>query len=305
MAYHKDGTVVWQTRSVSITGGGADVDGFFPAMDLPPSELATSTKTELNDEDDVAVLTDGGPASYDYFWGWIFPEKRDLFGFYGFAAHDDYSVLHALEASTNSFNAIGGDFTEIDDRPPHSPGGYVQWSVQQGYREFVNQYSSTGIRSLRVRVQPDNSPGAADDPAQVRAFHIYGDKADGANPDRLLFIDADTGLEYDEVQDWGDIPRGSVHDKDIYLLNNSATLAASSNVISFEGPYEASYTWYSIRDNSGASTAFSTQLTINGPISAGARYPASTNLTLRLSVPNSTDILGPHAAYLELASTWA
>ena len=156
-----------------------------------------------------------------------------------------------------------------------------------------------------MRVEPGKTVPFASDKTKFRALHLYGEIATAANPDRLIFIDDGTGLAYDELQDWGDIPRGSVHDKKIHLLNNSATLAATSNVITFEGLYQNSFEWYSIRDDSLASTAFSTSITIDGPVSAGARYPASTALTLRLSVPFSQD-LGPAAARLELVTgTWA
>jgi hypothetical protein len=154
---------------------------------------------------------------------------------------------------------------------------------------------------VRARVGPFKTVGSENNQARLAAFHWYGVIADDANPDRLMFIDDDTGLEYDEVQDWGDIPRGSVHDKEIYLYNNSATLSATSNVITFEGLYEDSYSWYTIMDNGSTAPAFSTSITVDGPISPGTRYPSTDTLTLRLTV-DPDENLGPAAARLKLAT---
>ena len=308
IAYDLDGTVMWKAYTPGDVALGGDTAGFYGSLNLPPSEQVLSTKQEYNDEDSVEVEQEGGPGDRDIAFAWVFPEKRDFFGFFGDAHHQTTDgKIKNLESSTDTTNGISGDWTELAAIPDQFPGGYQAWGVHQAYREFIGKYTSTGVRSVRIRIEPVKSSPAASDQCKLRAWHLYGDFATGANPDRLLFIDDDTGLEYDEVQDWGDIPRGSVHDKEIFLRNNSATLAASSNVISFEGLFEDSYQWYSIRDNSGASTSFSTSLTINGPIAAGARYPvASTDtFTLRLDVPASTN-LGPHAARLELATgTWA
>lgn len=305
IAYDEDGTVMIEMRSANDQPFGGDLAGRFNAMFLPPTELVTADKEEFNDEDSVTQRNSGGPGSPDWSYSWIFPEKRDIFGFFGYAAHNGAQRVKELESSTNSNNGITGDWVQLDDVVNTPDGGLVDWSVEQSYREFIEQVDSTGARSLRVRMEPGKGAPSAADQCHFKAFHIYGTIADSANPDRLLFIDDGTGLAYDEVQDWGDIPRGSVHDKKIRILNNSATLAATSNVISFEALYQAGHEWYTIRDDSLASTLMSTSITIDGPIAAGARYPVSTSLTLRLTVPDDED-LGPNSARLHLETgTWA
>lgn len=310
IAYDEDGTVVWQSNSLlDGTFGG---DGLFTAFVLPPTELGSSDLTELNDEDSATVTSDGGPAAVDYGWAWIWPEKRDIFGFYGYATDNNNNYIHEIHTSTDSRNGVTGTFTTEADKTGTNedgltvptliqPSDNTTWSVQHSYREFIHPLSSTGTTSVRARVHTNKSAGGAVDQAKVCAFHWYGSIVDSANPDRLLFIDADTGLEFDEVQDWGDIPRGTVHDKEIWLKNNSASLAASSNVITFEGLYQDSYTWYSIQDNSDASPSFSSTLTVDGPISAGARYPSTDTLTVRLTV-DPDENLGPAAARLQLVT---
>ena len=304
IAYDDDGTVFWKTYSPNAQGVGTA--GLYGSMNLPPTEQSLATAQEYNDEDNVSVDNEGGPGERDLFFAWVFPEKRDFYGFFASAHHSTSDGrVRNFESSTDTTNGISGDWTELAATPTQFPGGYVAWGVEQAYREFIEGHDSTGVRGVRIRIEPGKGVPSGADRCEMRAWHLYGDFADAAVPDRLLFIDDNTGLEYDEVQDWGDIPRGTIHDKEIYLKNNSATLAATSNVVTFEGLFEDSYTWYSMRDNSMASTSFSTSITVNGPIAAGARYPASTTLSLRLTSP-TTGNLGPHAARLDLVTgTWA
>ena len=301
IAYDEDGTIVW--RADALGAGTGTIP--FTGLTLPPTELSSTTKTEYNDEDSVTVYSQGGPNAKDMGFAWVFPEKRDVYGFFGFNKSNNGDFTKGVEASTDSKNGISGSWSTLG-QPVVAPGGTDNYTVENAYREFIDgDIESTGVRSVRVSVDASGQSGAATNPMKSIAFHWYGSIADGANPDRLIFIDDDTGLEYTEVHDWGDIPRGSVHDKDIHLLNNSATLAASSNVITFEALYGPSGSWYTIQDNSAASPSFSSTLTINGPIAAGARYPSSTSLVVRLTAP-TTGNLGPAAARLQLVTgSWA
>lgn len=313
IAYHVDGSVVWLTNTVA--GGAFGGGGYYTGMVLPPVELSSTQKNDLNNEETTpALVVDGGPTAVDYGFGWIWPEKRDIFGFYGYGLTNGEYWLTDLEYSTQSRNMItkgatSADFIQIAQGYPSTdlaqPPGNNNWSVDQSYREYVNAFSSTGATGVRVATATPGTLSYAVDKMYVAALHWYGDIADGANPDRLLFINAGTGLVFDEVNDWGDLPRGSVHSLDIKIMNNSATLAATSNIITFEGVSGDSYTWYDIKDNAGASTAFSTSLTISGPLAAGATYPASTTLTLRITL-DPDENLGPASAYLKLATgSWA
>ena len=310
IAYDEDGTVMWRAQTIggAVFGGG----GTFTAMVLPPTEQSSTQKQEYNDEDTTIVFSAGGPAAVDYGFAWVFPEKRDVFGFYGYATQGNTGLIEDIDSSTDTKNGVTGNFTVHADREGDGglpvlvqPPGNNNWSVQQSYREFIHGFTSTGVRSVRARFVTDKTVGGATDIGQVAAFHWYGTIASSVNPDRLIFIEDNTGLAYDEVQDWGDIPRGSVHDKKIYLYNNSATLSASSNVMTFEALTGDSNTWYTIRDDSSTSTGFSTSLTVDGPIAPGTRYPASTSITVRLTVADDEN-LGPAAARLQLATgTWS
>jgi hypothetical protein len=302
IAYDDDGTVVWGATSAGSGTFGQAVA--FTAFTLPVAELNSTVKAELNDEDSVTVISRGGPGDPDNGYAWVWPEKRDIFGFFGHVLDDDAAYINEIDYSTNTKNGISGDFFPLTTDLQQPIGGDAVWSVEHSYREFINALDSTGTRSVRVRMQYNKTVGGAVDQAHVRAFHWYGVIANSANPDRFLIMDNDTGLEFDELQDWGDIPRGSVHDKDIYFLNNSDTLSASSNIVNFEAGFGDSDEWYTIRDNSSTAPAFSTQLSFAGPISPGARYPASTSVTIRLSVADDED-LGPHAARMRLDGSWA
>ncbi len=305
--YDVDGTVVWQAATLS--GGSFGGGGYYTGMVVPPSELLSTAKTLLNDENSTALFSDGGPAARDYGWGWIWPEKRDIFGFFGWAMDSATPRLQDLESSTESRNMItkgstDGVFNTLASVPVQPPGNDT-WSVEQSYREYVGAYTSTGATGVRVRLQTSKTVGAAVDKSFVAAFHWYGDISDGANPDRIIFIDADSGLAFDETHDWGDKPRGSVHFQEFWIVNNSATLTATSNVFTFEDISELSNEWYDLRDNSTVSTAYSTTITINGPIAAGARYPATTTFTIRQTIADDED-LGPASARMRLfTGTWA
>lgn len=309
IAYHIDGTVMWMANSQlsGPLGGG----GYMEAMLLPPEELSSTEMAEYNDEDSVPLFGAGGVASVDYGFAWIWPEKRDIFGFYGYVQANGAGHIVELHTSTDSRNGITGSFTTQAAHDGEGqtgtfeeliqPTGNDNWSVQHSYREFIHPLDSTGTTAVRVRTAPNKTLSGDLDNAQYAAFHWYGTIADSANPDRILFMDNNTGLEMANLQDWGDIPRGSVHDKEIFLLNNSATLSATSNVLTFQGGYEDSYTWYTIQDDAAVAPAFSTTLTIDGPIGPGDRYPTASSevLTVRLTV-DPDENLGPAAARLQL-----
>lgn len=312
LAFDDDGSIVWETSS--IAGGTFGGAGLFTGMTLPPTELSVATRSAMNSETSTDNWrTAGGPGAVDYGYGWIWPEKRDIYGFYGYACSNAAGHIGEIHTSTNSRNAITGSFTTEAASNSLSPSfgsvptvtqpdGTATWSVEHSYRELIHPLNTTGTTAVRCRVVPGKTVPFSNDKAIFSAFHWYGEIADGANPDRVLFIDQDTGLEFNELQDWGDIPRGTVHEKEIKLYNNSATLSASSNVITFEGLTGDSFEWYSIQDNSSTAPSFSTALTINGPISPGASYPASTEtLTLRLTV-DPIESLGPNAARLQMVT---
>ena len=136
---------------------------------------------------------------------------------------------------------------------------------------------------------------------QVVTAHVYGEISVGETPDRLLYIDSSTGLEYTGPIDWGNIPRGTVYDEDWYIKNNSSTLTANNTTLDFEALYLSSATFYTLSTGVGWSTSL-------GPIStigASSRWPSTNSLTVRCNPPSTAE-LGLHAARIVMAtSSWS
>jgi hypothetical protein len=109
LAYDVDGTVMTETRS--LPGGTFGGAGLFTGMILPPVELSTSVKETLNNEASDAYRNLGGPGETDWGYAWIWPEKRDIFGFYGYACDNNTGRVDDLHTSTNSRNGVTGSFT--------------------------------------------------------------------------------------------------------------------------------------------------------------------------------------------------
>jgi hypothetical protein len=130
---------------------------------------------------------------------------------------------------------------------------------------------------------------------------MYGLISSGETPDRLLFIDDSTGLEFTEPLDWGDVPRGTTLDYDIKVKNNSGTLTANTNVLDFEALTGTSDTYYTIKETGGS---FATTLSITS-IGAGVTYPSGANvITVRLAVPDAAGFAAESARLFVSTVSW-
>jgi len=188
-------------------------------------------------------------------WGgiFIFPELRDIDGTYilgnGF---NTVGLLHSADTT----NGLDGTWTlqsSVLDTVRRVPS-WVE--VIPDYREGIYEWSATSKRAVQFWYQNDSGL----DSNYLREFHVYGEIASGETPDRLLFIDDDTGLEYAIPQDWGNRPRGAAADKDIRVKNNSGSLQANSITIgrgrTETGPPDASG-WYTMDNGSGFGSSVS------------------------------------------------
>src|SRR3990172_1962642 len=280
LAWDVDGTVAWGR-----------------ILTLSPTELTLTIKQELNDEDGITPGSLGLVQGLGQ-WAWIFPELRDIVGMY--LNYQQSSPSRLVEYSTDSTDGINGTFvTAIADLP----GAYNSASLGIGadvyatYRTKVHTFASmlSSIRVLRLTTTYDKS--GADD-AQPYAIHLYGVISAAQTPDRLLFIDQVTGLEFTKPLDWGDIPRGVTIDHEIKIKNNSSTLTANTNLLDFESLYLTSDTWYTIKETGGS---FATTLSI-ASIAPGVTYPSGANvITIRLIVA-ATQSLGLQVARLKLST---
>lgn len=265
IAYDDDGTV-----------------GVYYNLAIPATaDITTAKKQELNDEDLTYVSTGlGDGINYTTL---IFPELRDLDGVYAQNSPSNSNNHGSVYVSANTTNGVDGTWTLALTKPDWGAGDATGW------REDIETIAETAKRALQIRAEETTWTGLA-------IFHVYGEIASGSTPDRILILDATTGLAYTADHDWGDVPRGTVHGEDLKLKNNSSTLTANTVVSTFEDLYLGSSAWYDIKEAGGA---YASSLSI-ASIGAGVTY--ANTITVRKTVPDA-ETLGLHAARMQVAVT--
>lgn len=307
MAWDEDGSIFWYADTTADT---------YTSTILPAIERTITEKGYANNEETISgaeVINTGKYVSgfHDKAMAIIFPELRDIYGINYWSVNtlanvdlidtDGRNKPKFLQYSPDSSNGISGTWVDIfdDDDYPSSAPHYV-YSWDHWYRIGIVSsapFPVTGARSIRwIASCGEGLLGAGD----WHHIHIYGDKSSGATPDRLLFIDDDTGLEFTGPLDWGDVPRGTTLTHDIQVYNNSASLTANDILLSFEALTGLSDTWHSLSDSGGA---FGGELTISS-IGPAAYYPAADVITVKLTVAGDENF-GPNACRLQaLTQTW-
>lgn len=268
---------------------GHDADGSIMAIrnltiDSPWVEAGGTDHAEMNNEESAAALAQGsggsGNAAHLLL---MFPELRELDGYFMASANPH----GALESSVDTTNGIDGTWvTQIADVAEQS----LVWSGP--YRDEISSLAASGIRAIR---QEFNIAAGG----QLRAMHVYGDITPGETPDRLLFIDEATGLEFTASHDFGDIPRGSSEDITWRIRNNSGSLTATTIQYTTEDLYLGSGSWYT-HTLPGGSTYQSTR-------QVASLAPSTTTglITTRRITPGTEDT-GLHAGRVYLnVDTWS
>lgn len=305
MAWDEDGTifVMWLTQTTTQSVG------IFTNTIMPGTEYSIAQKGKFNNE---ATLTNADWIQFNAngdkirVCTVIFPELRDVHGlnFWGKIAAGTRNAPIFVQYSSDSTNGISGTWTTAwaTDYPLDNPttGSNLStvYTWDHWYRVGIVTSSPlplVGVRALRWAWPANTNVLTAE--AHFAHIHVYGDKSTGATPDRLLFIDNDTGLEFTAPLDWGDVPRGTTLTHEIKVKNNSATLTANTIVLDFEALTGPSDTWYTMSDSGGA---FGGTLNITS-IAPTASYPAANTITIKLTVGNAEN-LGLQASRLQ-AST--
>jgi hypothetical protein len=271
MAWDGDGSVL--TMRLSADGGAT----YGEVQDHGGS------RAEINDEDSVDSIG-GGVSGSARIVAVFFPELREFDGF--FARTSTASRIDVLQTSGNTTNGIDGTWTtESADYPDTGV------SVLDLYRSSITAFARSNVRAVRMAWASNTAP--------LRAMHIYGDITPGETPDRLLFIDEATGLEFTAAKDWGNVPRGGSEDLEWRIHNNSATLTATTIQYSAEALYLGSAAWYTHTLPAGATFQATRQV--------ASLAPATTSgLILTRRITPAGETLGPHAARLLLnVASWA
>lgn len=286
MAWDADGTIMaYATDNDSPATTGGD----------PPwkhyTDATTAQKAELNDEDNFGAPgslqfgASGQPGGVGGFMvAWIFPELREVDGYFDNGVNA--ATSYWLYASADTNNGIDGSWA-------NAIGGKAQFSAVSTavdeYRDSIQSAALTGRRALRVFARGASTGNGV----HMRQTHIYGTISPGQTPDRLLFIDEATGLEFTASKDYGNVPRGGSEDFEWRIKNNSASLAANTIQYTAEALYLDASAWFT-HTLPGGSTYQATR-----QVASLAAATTSSIVTTRRITPG-TQALGPYAARLFL-----
>ena len=259
MALDDDGTVMGR-RNQGGTGSLLEATG--------------AQKADMQREDGTATYWQiaGGSAGSWYLF-MIFPELREFDGIYcGFVT----SILTEVHSSGDTTNTFDGTWTQRIADIDNPANTLIS------YRTDITSVAVSNVRGIRVRTNDTGSE------QRFEQAHIYGEISAGETPDRLLWFDQATALEFAKPQDYGDVPRGSAEDKVTYLKNNSAALTANTVQVTAEDLFGGSGGWFTFDEGTG----FSSTLSLASSIANGANSP---NITVRRITPDA-GALGLHAA---------
>lgn len=234
MATHNDGTV-------GVRSSGGFPTGSNVMTDIPVAQM------DVMSAEDVAgsgpSITNTGP-----FAAYIFPELREVDGVY--ASMDDGGTFgDPMYVSGDTTNGASGTWVSVG-----SALGAVN-ALLPDYRDSILSLAESNRRGIRTNVTGVSGGGGTLD-----RWHIYGEISSGETPDRLLFIDEATGLEFVLSQDYGDVPRGSSEDFEWRIKNNSAGLTANTVQYTAADLFGGSAAWYTFTLPGGSTYAATQQI---------------------------------------------
>lgn len=246
----------------------------------PQVEISAQLMAELNDEDLVAT-GHAGLGHTNRTFTFIFPELREFDGIFIATPSGNGTVIEEVETSGDTTNGIDGSWaTEIANYTD-------QHQVTPQYRDEITAVAASNVRGIRCGTNTVGTGAGSD----VYAVHLYGEIAPGETPDRLLWIDEATGLEFTKPIDYGDIPRGGSEDVEVRLRNNSAALTATTIQYTAEALYLGSAAWYTFSLPGGATFQNTQQVASLAPATSTGI------ITVRRITPGD-ETLGLHAARL-------
>ena len=248
-------------------------------------EWNSTSLAEMNDEDNTQITQYDLGDNSSYSWvGFFFPELREVDGF--FASSEESMNLGTLNAQTSGDTTNGRDgvwTTQITDYTAYRN------PYPTNYRNGVQSTAVSNVRALRLRMFAPGGGGRS----YIQGIHVYGEITPGETPDRLLFIDTATSLEFNLPVDYGDTPRGSATDTTIKLRNNSTSLSAGTVQITGESLYLSSGNWYTFSEGG----AYQSTLQLASSIGSAADSPT---ITIRRIIPDS-ETVGLHAGRVQVS----
>jgi hypothetical protein len=220
--------------------------------------------------------------------GWyavLFPEPRDIIGYYARAGSVGSGSAGAVQVSTDTTNSVDGTWSQVA----------ANWGTQGASNTFmrtnivsISPTSVVGIRFLRT-----SSTGNFD----LANLHLYGNKSSAG--DYLEFWHPTLDQRYGTV-DAGDVPRNSTATFQFRLKNRSASLTAGTITIADDVPTnqtpDVDTQWVLSTDNS----------TFTESVSVTSLAPGAISSTLYVKrITSQTSILGLRALRLNAsAASW-
>ncbi len=229
MAFDDDGSVNLLQKGADGTvaasqGVGPQSGGYVNA--------STAEAESINDED----VTDGinqFSTKSSLHYTIMFPEKREVDGIYiavGSAPSNSWS-----DYTTDTTNGSDGNWSDFS-----IPGNVGD--LQDDYRDKIVSQALSNIIAIRhfqgrTQVTANN--------VDLQSFHAYGTITPGETPDRLLYLDPDTGdAVFTKPLDFGDVPRGQTTVDTFKVKNNSGSLTANTVQTTAEALTGTSGSWY-------------------------------------------------------------
>lgn len=307
LAYHADGSILWWGHGGNASEYlGATAFNHLNAESV--TEYYQSTVNLLNNDDpntpnggegnglEVYWAHQGASSGQyqNYYIATVFPEHRDLYGVWlwytpGWRNLGSWqTALNALEWSPDTTNGVDGTWNTIIGGPNYT---YNDNGTDYGggmfYRQIVQGFAGPQARGIRFNLYLPFMGILGSAWTICSMIHLFGNINDDLVTERLVWIDESTGLEFDNLLDWGDVPRGTSLTKDIRLKNLSPTYAATSVALDFDAlPSPGNSSWYSIKDYGGG---YTNGFTITS-IAAGATYPAAGPMTIKLTLPAGSEL---------------
>lgn len=202
-----------------------DRDGtqwFKSADGVTLTQLTTAEAVTLNDESAGTSIDTARLYA-------IFPEKRDLDGYFVVQYWQVGGSVIAIEVSADTTNGVDGTWVSLPTVPTST-------LVSPNYRSVIAS-TSLGIRAVRFTAVGSQS---VDGRVRWSAIHLYGEITAGQSLDRLLLwhptLDERVPPSY---FDWGNVPRNSTATRDFRVKNVSSVKTANTVRVAMEALTDA------------------------------------------------------------------
>lgn len=192
--------------------------GFLINKDGAITELTSAQKVIVNNEAGDSVALSVGGANSAWYFGFVFPEPRDIDGYWINGTIGAISSQGGtVEVSANTTNGLDGTWTNIGPNTLRDS----QLAAKPTFRTAITSTTQLAMRGIRFRHA--TSTGTAG----VTNFHVYGEPVPGANPNRLELWHPTLNEKLPPAYlDFGDTPRSSSEDRAFRVKNLSGTQTA-------------------------------------------------------------------------------